>query len=187
MGDHFRIYLRLILWTKIESSMLIFVAIASLALHLANADLTMKVICDDQMTLWVDGVQTDVAGQGSWNQMSTLGLKPGTRVLGIKCLNTGGPYGIMGAVTDADGNDVLVTDNSWSCSNTADDGWEKADFKEGDGWNAASYYPHRNYVTNSGSWASMSANRQIIWTDTAADRTVYCRKVIQRPAIAKVK
>ena len=87
----------------------------------------------------------------------------------------------MGAVQDADGNDVLVTDNSWSCSNSGDDGWEKADFKEGDNWNSASYYAHRNYVTNSGSWASMSPSRQIIWTDSAADTTVYCRKVIQRP------
>ena len=85
----------------------------------------------------------------------------------------------MGSVQDEAGNDVLVTDNSWSCSNTADDGWEKADFLEGDNWNAASYYPHRNYVTNSGSGASMSPNRQIIWTATAADTTVYCRKSLR--------
>ena len=133
------------------------------------------------MTLWVDGEQRDVAGQGVWNQMSTLNIPSNTQVIGVKCVNTGGPYGIMGAITDSDGNEVLVTDNSWSCSNTADEGWETADFQEGDNWNSASYYPHRNYITNSGSWASMSANRQIIWTSSAADTTVYCRKVVQKP------
>ncbi|XP_063695080.1 uncharacterized protein LOC134826584 isoform X2 [Bolinopsis microptera] len=160
--------------------MLLFVAL-SLALHLANADLKLNVICDDQMTLWINGVQTDVAGQGAWNQMSTISLGPAgaTNVIGIKCLNTGGPYGIMGSVEDESGNNVLVTDNSWSCSNAADAGWEQAGFVEGDNWNAASYYPHRVYITNNGPWAAaMSANKQIIWTASAADTTVYCRKVI---------
>ena len=133
------------------------------------------------MSLWINGVQTDVAGQGVWNEMSTVGLGPAgaTNVIGIKCLNTGGPYGIMGSVEDESGNNVLVTDNSWSCSNAADDGWEKADFVEGDNWNAASYYPHRVYITDNGPWAAaMSAKKQIIWTASAADTTVYCRKVI---------
>lgn len=150
------------------------------------ADYTFKVICDDQMTLWVDGEQTDVAGQGAWNQMSTINIPSTTRVLGVKCVNNGGPYGIMGALTDEDGNDVLVTDSSWSCSSTADEGWETADFQEGDNWNPAYYYPNRNYITNFGSWASMSVNRQIIWTDSAAETTVYCRKVIQSPVLLEV-
>ena len=139
----------------------------------------MNVICDDQMALWVDGVQTAVEGQGVWNLMSSLNIPDTTQVIGIKCLNTGGPYGIMGSIQDAAGNDVAVTDNSWSCSNAADDGWEKADFVEGDNWNAASYYPHRVYITDNGPWAAaMSAKKQIIWTASAADTTVYCRKVI---------
>ena len=136
----------------------------------------MKAICDDQITLWVDGVQTD--GHGVWNQMSTLDIPASTQVLGIKCFSKGGAYGIMAAVQDVAGDDVLVTDDSWSCSNAADDGWEKADFVEGGNWNAASYYNHGGYITDNGPWSSMSVNRQIIWTDSAADRTVYCRKVL---------
>ena len=130
------------------------------------------------MSLWINGVQTDVAGQGVWNEMSTVGLGPAgaTNVIGIKCLNTGGPYGIMGSVEDESGNNVLVTDNSWSCSNAADDGWENADFVEGENWNAASYSNHPSYVSGDGQWSSMSANRQNIWTNSAADYTVYCRK-----------
>ena len=152
----------------------------SCACQLANlnfiSDYTMKAICDDQITLWVDGVQTD--GHGVWNQMSTLDIPATTQVLGIKCFSMGGAYGIMAAVQDVTGENVLVTDDSWSCSNAADDGWEKADFVEGGNWNAASYYNHGGYITDNGPWSSMSANRQIIWTDSAADTTVYCRKVL---------
>ena len=138
----------------------------------------MKAICDDQMTLWVDGVQIDVHEQGVWNEISTLDIPATTQVLGIKCVNNGGPYGIMAAVQDVTGDDVLVTDDSWSCSNAADDGWEKADFVEGGNWNAASYNNHGDYMTDNGPWTSISANRQIIWTDSAADTTVYCRKLL---------
>merc|ERR1740124_1129181 len=100
--------------------------------------------------------------------MSTLNIPESTRSIGISCLNTGGPYGIMGSIQDAGGNDVLVTDDSWSCSNTADAGWEGPDFEEGDNWNAASYYAHREYVNkDNGAWQGMSPNRQIIWTASA--------------------
>ena len=141
----------------------------------------MKMACDDEMTLWVDGVQTDVDGQGVWYKLSTLKIPSTTQVLGIKCVNIGGGYGIMAAVEDAVGDNVLMTDNSWSCSNTADDGWEKADFVEGDNWNAASYYSNSDYIADGEPWSSMSANKQIIWTDSPADATVYCRKVLPPP------
>ena len=142
------------------------------------SDYTMIATCDDEMTLWVDGVQTDADGQGVWNQISTLDIPATTQVLGIKCFSPSGPYGIIASVQDMAGDDVLVTDDSWSCSNTADDGWEKADFVEGGNWNAASYYNHGGYITDNGPWSVISANRQIIWTDSAADNTVYCRKVL---------
>ena len=109
------------------------------------------------MNLWIDGEETTVAGQGVWNQLSTLSIPESTRSIGVKCRNTGGPYGIAGSVQDADGNDVLVTDDSWKCSNTADAGWEGPDFEEGENWQTASYYPHRNYIVHgSGSFLSYS-------------------------------
>ena len=141
----------------------------------------MKVVCDDETTLWVDGVQKNVDGQGVYDQVSTLKIPSTTQVLGIKCVNIGGGYGIMAAVEDAAGDNVLMTDNSWSCSNTADDGWEKADFVEGDNWNAASYYSNSDYIADGEPWNSMSANKQIIWTASPADATVYCRKVLLSP------
>ena len=141
----------------------------------------MKMACDDEMTLWVDGVQTDVDGQGVWNKLSTLKIPSTTQVLGIKCVNIRGSYGIMAAVEDAAGDDVLVTDDSWSCSNTADHGGGNADFIQGENWNAASYYNHPSFPLPIRPWSSMSENTQTIWTDSAADTTVYCRKVLLSP------
>ena len=58
----------------------------------------------------------------------------------------------MGSVQDADGNDVIVTDRSWSCSNTAEDGWANPDFEEGDNWKPAVSLNHESYSSDDNSW-----------------------------------
>ena len=149
------------------------------------------------MTLWVDGEQQDLDrdGQGSrsWKEMSILNISSATEVLGVKCVNSwGGHYGIMGDVTDEAGKEILVTDSSWNCSNTADEGWERADFLEGDNWNPAFYNKkHEPYLNNSDSlpWASMSPNRKVIWTDFDSynDTTVFCRRMLRMAGIESSK
>ena len=84
----------------------------------------------------------------------------------------------MADVTDDAGKEIMVTDNSWNCSNTANEGWEKANFQEGNDWHPASclgkdHYYHRN----SQSWPD-SPNRRVIWTNSGGDMTVYCRKIM---------
>ena len=86
-----------------------------------------------------------------------------------------------GDVTDETGKEILVTDDSWTCSRTADEGWLRADFKGGDNWSPASYVTDNEYyMSNSDSWpwASMSPNRHVIWTDNGNDTTVYCRNMM---------
>ena len=96
----------------------------------------MKLLCDDQVTLWIDGVEK-VAGNGAWYQMTILNIPESTLSIGIKCVNNGGAYGIAGSVQDADGNNILVTNSSWSCSNTTEEGWANPGFEEGDNWQPA--------------------------------------------------
>jgi len=144
-----------------------------------QGDLTLKVICDDISTIFVDGEQRDAAGTGAWNQLATLTIPDNTGAIGIQCRNTGGPYGIMAQVEDASGQVFEVTNNEWQCSNTAADGWATADFAGG--WAAASYYNHPGYIHDQGAWRGMSPNKKIIWTNTAADTTVYCRKTMPDP------
>ena len=67
------------------------------------SDWTLNVVCDDVMTLWIDGEETKVDGQGVWNQLSTLDIPMSTRSIAIKCQNTGGPGGIAASVQDAYG------------------------------------------------------------------------------------
>ena len=133
------------------------------------------------MTLWVDGEQRDVTGQNAWDEVSTLNISSTTQVLGVKCFNTFAYFGIMADVTDEAGKEIPVTDDSWTCSNTADEGWFRAEFHEGGNWRPASYVSdHRFYTNHSSSWpwASMSPNRHVIWTNSGNDTTVYCRKTL---------
>ena len=65
-------------------------------------------------------------------------------------------YGIVGAVQDADGNDVIVTDRSWSCSNKAEDGWADPDFEEGDNWEPAVSVTHEKYSLDDFGWFSLT-------------------------------
>ena len=120
-----------------------------------------------------------MAGQNAWDDISTLKISSNTRVLAVKCHNAhGGPHGIMGMVQDEAGNAVLVTDNSWKCSNTMDDGWLGVNFPNQSKWKAASYISHREYDTDDGPWRTISSRARVIWTGRDYDKTVYCRKVI---------
>ena len=130
-----------------------------------------------------------MAGQDAWDDISTLKISSKTRVLAVKCHNThGGPHGIMGMVQDEAGNTVLVTDDSWKCSNRMDDGWLGVNFPNQSKWKAASYISHREYDTDDGPWRTISSRARVIWTGQEDDRTVYCRKVITNPGrVTKVQ
>ena len=138
---------------------------------------TLKVVCDDITTVFVDGEQKTVAGTGVWNQMATLQIPTSTRTVGIKCHNSGGAYGIIAEITVSSGEVISVSDNSWKCSNQAQDGWSKGDFAEDASWKPAAYYTsHGAYNGNDGAWREISPNKRVIWTNSNADATVYCRK-----------
>jgi len=153
--------------------------ILGLQLLQIRGDMTFKVICDDLSTIYVDGEEREAAGTGAWNQLATLSISNDARAVGIKCTNTGGPYGIMSQIENSAGAVVDVSDSSWQCSNTAEDGWATADFAGQ--WDAASNeYRHSGYAVDQGAWAGMSPNKEIIWTGSGADTTVYCRKTLPR-------
>ena len=136
------------------------------------------VVGDDVTTIYVDGEEKQVPGTQVWNQMASLMIPGETGVVGIKCYNSGGPYGIMAQIKDSSNKVVAVSDDSWHCSNTEEDGWSTLDFEEGDSWKPAAYYSGQPpYKQDIGAWKGMSPNKRIIWTETG-DATVYCRKVL---------
>jgi hypothetical protein len=74
--------------------------------------------CDNVMKLYVNG-QLMSEGGPVWEilkQVTINATQPA--VVGINCLDTGAPGGI---IMSASNN--MVTDSSWRCSNTLQDGW----------------------------------------------------------------
>ena len=113
--------------------------------NVSGLDRTLKITCDNFMTLWLDGELTTVENQNDWVQISTINVPLSTRSIAVKCVNQGGGFGIIGSIQDADGDTVLVTDKSWRCSKELEDGWEKPDFEESKDWKAAAIRDHPNY------------------------------------------
>ena len=133
-------------------------------------------MCDDIATIFVDGLeQKDVDGTETWNKLATLRLPASTVVVGIKCKNEHGDYGIKVSVQNAAGNDIIEsqTDNYWKCSNDNQDGWSEANFDENDSWEQATNIDKDN-------WSDKLQDKKIFWT-SENDETVYCRITLPTP------
>ena len=137
----------------------------------------MEVLCDDVTTIFVDGrEQKHVDGTKNWQAMATLNIPASTVVVGIKCHNNGGDYGIKVSVQNSDGEDVIEsqTDNYWKCSNDTKEGWSEANFDENDSWEQATNIYQDN-------WPKELADKNIFWTSRQTDATVYCRITLPTP------
>ena len=140
------------------------------------SDLTLKVMCDDISTIFVDGKQKNVPGTEKMKWMATLKISNTTKTIGVQCNNTGGEYGVMVQVTDQKSGEVIaVTDDSWQCSNIPEDGWSTREFS-GNWTEAQITFNQQYFQRESGDMAFNSPDRKIIWTNSSADRTVFCRK-----------
>ncbi|KAL5248155.1 hypothetical protein ACHWQZ_G017363 [Mnemiopsis leidyi] len=97
----------------------------------------MMVMCDDVTTIYVDGEEKNVYGTQNWNKVATLHIPTSTSVVGIKCENRVGKYGIMVRITDKEEAIVAVSDSSWKCSNQEETGWPSISFNEDESWRPA--------------------------------------------------
>ena len=133
------------------------------------------------MNLWIDGVEKHDGNMAIWHRVSTLVIPKNTRVIAAKCVDIGGGYGLTASVTDSNGRDVLVTDESWKCSNTAEAGWETLNFEEGANWKPANIIDNRHLLGAAAAedgLFNMSPNRKVLWGPDTSNRNSYCRKVI---------
>ena len=144
-------------------------------------DYTMYILCDDVLSIYVDGAERRPAGLSAWDVMSTLNIPASSELIAVKCFDFGGGYGIIGSVQDAEGGDILATDSSWKCSNNLESGWNLPGFKEGNTWRAATDLGDGHFMMDqNGDWKNVpSPNKRAIWTDSSSDTTVYCRKTIE--------
>ncbi|XP_063693330.1 uncharacterized protein LOC134825120 isoform X2 [Bolinopsis microptera] len=143
-----------------------------------SGEYVLKVMCDDTSTIYIDGEKKDVPGPNNWGQLATLKIPASTNTIGIQCHNGGGSCGITAEVTDETGQVLLVSDNSWKCSNKEEDGWTADGFTEDDSWKpAAENQPFITgcYLSDERAWIGMSMDKKVIWTENK-DSTVYCRR-----------
>ena len=71
----------------------------------------MDIACDDQLTFYADGqalIDDTTPGYGVWDKIHHVDIPVGTRVYGIRCVNAGGPGGIVASFSDG-----TVTDGRW--------------------------------------------------------------------------
>ncbi|KAL5254890.1 hypothetical protein ACHWQZ_G014363 [Mnemiopsis leidyi] len=151
---------------------------------------TLKVLCDDIKTVYVDGVRMDDSGSQGWTKISTHQISLMTRVIGIKCHNNAGGHGIKVQVEGKTGHIVLNSDNDrWKCSNQQQNStaWTGQRFVEDQPW-AAAVYTSRHPTT--WPWAPhpnrtdlIPVGGEVIWTSetTSVNETVYCRSERQLP------
>ena len=132
------------------------------------------------MRLFIDGKKMEDPNLTVWHRVSTFVIPSTTRVIAATCVDVGGGYGLTASVTDYNGRDVLVTDESWKCSTSTNDGWETLDFEEGANWKAASIVDNRHLLgaasTEDGLF-NMSPKRKVIWANPDV-RTSHCRIVL---------
>lgn len=150
---------------------------------------TLKVLCDDKKTVYVDGVKMDISGSQGWSKMATLLISPWTRVIGIKCFNVKGAHGIKVQVEDEAGNILLTSDNRWKCSKQEQisTDWTVKSFVEDQTWKPAVYTSSYPPLWSSGKDPDredfVPISGEVIWTSktTSVNETVYCRSQRQLP------
>ena len=100
---------------------------------------TLFATCDNEMSVYFDGIlQPETPGLDNWKRTNEFEIPSGTRVIGIKCRNGYGDYGI---IAHSVGNRHVYgmrtggereADNNWICSGKHIQGWAQPDFKPTD-------------------------------------------------------
>jgi len=137
---------------------------------------TLRATCDNKMTVYVDGVEQEVDGLSNWRKESQIPLPSDFKVLAIKCEDVGGKVGVLASAHNEAGEDVLVTDGSWSCSKEEEEGWTEPGFRESsDNWEAGDVIG-KHGVSPWSKIGEISDDANWIWTKNwKAWETVYCR------------
>lgn len=111
-------------------------------------------------------------------QNHTVSLQEGENLIAVEGIDQGGKAGLL-ADGVFDGTDI-ITDGSWRCSTTEEEGWNTIEF-DGSAWTTATEYG-RYGVAPWYKWASgmpTDTQAQWIWSaDASGDNKVYFRKTI---------
>lgn len=137
----------------------------------------LSVCVDDFLRLYIDGIEiTDLPNADIFNLPDVVDLPCTTRLIAIHGRN--GDSVTDALIVASTGDDYVLTNSTWKCSNVSQFGWEEVDFDDA-AWVPAIEYGH-NGNSNFPYLPGVSTNAAFIWlrTNTAPemDVDVYCRK-----------
>ena len=134
--------------------------------------------CDERLHVFVDGKQIGKESHG-YENVTRYTIPPDAHVLAVKCHSgikqSSIHGGILGSLSTG-----MITNTSWRCSNTAQQGWNEAQFDDSS-WPIAT--KHGTNSKNPADWFPWGMYDDIalgalwIWTkdNQKNDSTVYCR------------
>ena len=150
-------------------------------------DYLLRATCDNEMTVYVDGDEKFTTGMDNWTEESAFLIPFYFKVLGIKCVDYGAIPGILASVHKQNGDEVIVTDESWRCSLEESEGWTEAGFIEDAAWEDGSPIAKHGEGIWSEYWpdvGSISKNAYWIWTEGhPVHTTAYCRYTAPEPPL----
>ena len=114
------------------------------------------------MKVYVDGVEQsyDPATLNNFAVESTFEIPTSFQMIGIRCTDVWGDYGILASVEDTEGNYILVTDQTWRCSkDELNDDWLHNEFDDST-WEIAT---EKGHLANSIP-GDISHSAKWIWT-----------------------
>ena len=104
----------------------------------------LRLTGDDSIKeVFLDGVKQTVP-ETLWNKQVEIPVKSQPRLIAIQAYNAINPNirvnlaGLLASMTDTDGEDLILTNDTWRCSNELESGWETVEFREySDNWSNA--------------------------------------------------
>ena len=142
-----------------------------------TSTLTLRATCDNHMTLYVDGaeIQPTTGELMDWTSEKIFLIGQSFETLAIKCVDVGSQEGTLASVEDGSGETILLTDDSWKCSDREQPGWTAAEFYEDpEVWKSAIEIG-AHVVEPWGVIGSISRNAKWIWYQDQAQDTSFCR------------
>ena len=133
-------------------------------------DLMLSTCADDSHIIYVDGKQVNSNPQeNDYNQTIITPIPSKTKVIAVSITNYGGRAGFKATLSE----NRVVSDNSWKCSPTFADGWQKIVFDDRS-------WPSAVTTGSIPACEGFPSSAKFLWTDESYNAliTIYCRKTL---------
>ena len=135
-------------------------------------ELTLSTCADDTHIVYINGKQVNSnPRENAFDQAIITPIPRETKVIAVSITNYEGGAGFKAALSD----NSVVSDDSWKCSSTFSENWQKIDFDDRS-WPAALTIGSTRPTACGG----FPSSAKYLWTDESYTSliTIYCRKTL---------